>query len=54
MEYKLITVSSIWSASSALEKLVKAVNDSIASGWEPLGGPVLFHTQYCQAMIKRR
>ena len=54
MEYKLITVSMTWSAGKALEKLTKAVNDAIALGWEPLGGPVMFHAQFCQAMIKRR
>lgn len=54
MEYKLITVSMTWSTNSALEKLVKAVNDAIALGWEPIGSPQPFHTQFCQAMIKRR
>jgi hypothetical protein len=54
MEYKLVTVSMTWSTSSALEKLVKAVNESIALGWEPLGSPVAFNAQFCQAMIKRR
>jgi hypothetical protein len=54
MEYKLITVSMTWSGKSALEKLTKAVNEAIALGWEPLGGPVMFHTQFGQAMIKRR
>jgi hypothetical protein len=54
MEYKLITVSMTWSADPALKKLTKAVNEAIALGWEPLGGPVMFHTQFCQAMMKRR
>jgi hypothetical protein len=54
MEYRLITVSMTWSTKSALEKLTRAVNEAIALGWEPQGGPVMFHTQFCQAMIKRR
>jgi hypothetical protein len=59
MEYKLITVSMTWSpmtwsTKSVLEKLTRAVNEAIALGWEPLGGPVMFHAQFCQAMIKRR
>ena len=56
MEYKLITVSFFLSSKGALEKLAQAVNDAIALGWEPLGGPVVFDKRgrIVQAMLKRR
>ena len=55
MEYKVITVQAVLSPTKAIEKLVKAVNESIALGWEPLGAPVVTeHAMAAQAMIKRR
>ena len=55
MEYKLICVSVLWSFRPASEKLTRAVNDAIALGWEPLGGPAfLAKFRMVQAMIKRR
>lgn len=55
MEYKLVTVTFVVSQTSALEEITKAVNDSIAQGWEPLGGlTVVRDGCLVQAMLKRR
>lgn len=55
MEYKILTAQVVFSRSSALEKLVLAVNEAIAAGWEPLGGIAFSDAGLVgQAMIKRR
>jgi hypothetical protein len=55
MEYKIVSVGMMLTANSALEKLGKTVNQEIARGWEPLGGPVVLRDMaICQALIKRR
>lgn len=56
MEYKLITVSFFWSSARAFAELTRAVNESIALGWEPMGGIAVLDQRGClvQAMVKRR
>ncbi|MBM3854759.1 MAG: DUF1737 domain-containing protein [Verrucomicrobia bacterium] len=55
MEYKLLSVSVLFSFSRAARKLTAAVNEAMAEGWEPLGGPAfLAKFEMVQAMIKRR
>jgi hypothetical protein len=54
MQYKIISVSAVFSGSKALEKLTKQVNEAIALGWEPIGGLTACSAIFCQAMIKRR
>lgn len=57
MNYKIVTItSSFWPGNlrGLADKLEKAVNEAIAQGWEPLGGPVIWGQQVMQAMIKRR
>ena len=54
MEYKIISVSALWSFDKSLAQLVKAVNDSISLGWEPQGGPIAAEHRISRAMIKRR
>jgi hypothetical protein len=54
MQYKIISVSAIFSASKALEKLTKEVNEAIALGWEPIGGLTTNNANFFQAMVKRR
>jgi hypothetical protein len=55
MEYKILTAQVVFSRSSALEKLVQAVNEAIAAGWEPQGGVAFSESGFvAQAMIKRR
>jgi hypothetical protein len=54
MEYKIISFHSAFSVTKALEKLVKAVNEAIALGWEPAGGVSLMENGVAQAMVKRR
>jgi hypothetical protein len=54
MEYKLITISHVWSSTRAFEELTRAVNEALASGWEPLGGVVSIEHRLIQTMIKRR
>jgi hypothetical protein len=54
MEYKVIYFQSAFSAAKAFEKLVKAVNEAIALGWEPAGGVSATDYSVAQAMIKRR
>ena len=54
MDYKLLSASALWPFDWAPEKLVRAVNESIALGWEPLGGPIAAEHRVTQAMIRRR
>jgi hypothetical protein len=54
MQYKVITVTAVFSGSKALEKLTKEVNEAIALGWEPVGGIAFANACLLQAMIKRR
>ena len=55
MEYKVLTAQVVFSRANAIEKLVAAVRESIAAGWEPLGGIALSEAGFvAQAMIKRR
>jgi hypothetical protein len=55
MEYKIVFCHSLLGATKAIEKLVKAVNEAISLGWEPLGGVSLTgEGTAAQAMIKRR
>ena len=54
MEYKIISVSALWSFDKALAQRVRAVNDSIALGWEPQGRLMAAEHRISQAMIKRR
>ena len=55
MEYKIVTAQNLLSATRASEKLIKAVNNLIALGWEPIGGVnITEHGLVAQAMIKRR
>ena len=55
MQYRIISVTAVFSGSKALEKLTKAVNEAMAMGWEPVGGVAVVHgNQLVQAMIKRR
>jgi hypothetical protein len=53
MQYKIISVSSVFSGSKALEKLTKEVNEAIALGWEPVGGLTTNGATFYQAMVKR-
>jgi hypothetical protein len=54
MQYKIISVSAVFSGSKALEKLTKEVNEAIALGWEPMGGLATNGTNLYQALVKRR
>jgi hypothetical protein len=54
MQYRIISVSTVWSQKKAIEKLTKEVNEAISLGWEPLGGVALIGTDVVQVMIKRR
>jgi hypothetical protein len=54
MQYKIISVSAVFSGSKALEKLTKEVNEAIALGWEPMGGLTTCGNAFYQAMVKRR
>ena len=57
MYYKIVTITSSFfpgNLRGIADKLEKAVNEAIAQGWEPLGGPTIFGQQVMQAMIKRR
>jgi len=55
MQYKIITVTAVFSATRALEEFTKQVNEAIALGWEPIGGLATVGCQrFYQAMIKRR
>jgi hypothetical protein len=55
MEYKVLYSQNIFSTTKAIEKLVAAVNEAIAQGWEPVGGiTVTDQGGMAQAVIKRR
>jgi hypothetical protein len=55
MQYKIITVTAVFSAAKALEEFTKQVNEAIALGWEPTGGLTTVGCQcFYQAMVKRR
>ena len=54
MEYKVILSQTLLSPSKAIENLIKAVNEAIALGWEPMGGVAITDHGAAQAMIKRR
>ena len=54
MQYKVISVTAVFSGSKALEKLTKEVNEAKAMGWEPVGGVAASANAFFQAMIKRR
>ncbi len=54
MQYRVISVSSVFSLKRALEQLIKEVNEAIALGWEPQGGVTIHAAQLLQAMVKRR
>ncbi len=54
MQYRIISVTNVFSAKRALEQLAREVNEAIALGWEPQGGITLHAGQFLQAMIKRR
>ena len=55
MQYKIISVISVFSPAKALEKLTREVNEAIMLGWEPIGGLTTVSGQrFFQAMIKRR
>jgi len=56
MQYKIISVPRVFvfSTRGALERLTKEVNEAIALGWEPLGGPSIYGKILAQAMFKRR
>jgi hypothetical protein len=54
MQYRVVSVSAVFSGTKALEKLIREVNAAIAEGWEPLGGISCSETSLFQAMIKRR
>jgi hypothetical protein len=54
MQYKVISVTAVFSGSKALEKFTKEVNEAIALGWEPVGGIASANACLFQAMIKRR
>lgn len=53
MQYRIISVSAVFSEKSAIEKLVGLVNEAIAQGWEPIGGVCQGGTSLHQAVIKR-
>ncbi|HUJ42021.1 MAG TPA: hypothetical protein VLW52_00315 [Opitutaceae bacterium] len=55
MQYRIISVTAVFSKSKALEELAKEVNAAMAMGWEPVGGVATVHGNLiAQAMIKRR
>lgn len=54
MQYRIVSVTSIWSVANGLEKLARLVNEAIADGWEPVGGVCIHAPNLAQAMIKRR
>jgi hypothetical protein len=54
MQYKIISVSAVFSGSKALEKLTKEVNEAITLGWEPIGGLTTNGAHLFQAMVKHR
>ena len=54
MQYRIISVTAVFSGSKALEKLTKEVNEAMAMGWEPVGGIAFANACLLQAMIKRR
>lgn len=54
MQYRVISVSAVFSMNRALERLTKEVNEAITLGWEPVGGIAFSSTSLMQAMIKRR
>jgi hypothetical protein len=54
MEYKIVQAPKFLSTRSALEKLVRLVNEAISLGWEPVGAPLALDSCLVQAMVKRR
>lgn len=54
MHYRIITISSVWSAAGGFEKLARLVNEAIAEGYEPVGGVCVHASTLAQAMIRRR
>jgi hypothetical protein len=54
MQYRIISVSTVFSGFKALEKFIKEVNEAIALGWEPQGGVAFTGNRFIQAMVKRR
>ena len=54
MQYKVISVTAVFSGAKALEKFTKEVNKAISLGWEPVGGIAFANACLLQAMIKRR
>jgi hypothetical protein len=54
MNYRIISVSAVWSQKRALERLVMEVNQAISMGWEPVGGLCHVGTAIVQALVKRR
>lgn len=54
MQYKIISVTAVFSGSKALEKFIKEVNEALALGWEPQGGVSFTGNQFIQAMVRRR
>mgnify|MGYP001590922114 CR=1 FL=1 len=54
MEYKVVTVSAVWSFAARVEKLTKAINEQISPGGEPPGAPASSEPPLLQALIERR